>query len=209
MKMTKQLSWPSSGQPRCTPAPPDKWVPPVSGGSLPCALSLSLSLLSTLCQPSLSLSTPWDRPVCSAFPTPVVDQHARTRARTPRSPATSPARAPQHLFEHRPRPHSFPRPISHSLALSRALPTLLDLAGDPRPPCQSSSPPEATPGHPELRSKVRHPFLCSVFPIVLRCWPISASPEVGRGGPPQSRGGRPNWPGPVPPRQPLVFPSPC
>jgi hypothetical protein len=111
--------------------------------------------------------------------------HARRGlARTPRSPATSPAHAPQLLSEQCPCPHSLPRPISHSLALSRALLTPLNLAGDPRPSCQSSSPPEATPGHPELRPEVRHLFPCSVFPIVLRSWPISASSEVGRGGPP-------------------------
>jgi hypothetical protein len=116
-----------------------------------------------------------------------------------RSPTTSPAHAPQLLFEHRPRPHSLPHPILHILTLSRALPTPFNLARDPRPPCQSSSPPEAAPGHPELHPEVIHPFPCSVFLIVLRCWPISASLEVGRGGPPHPHGGRPNWPGPVPP----------
>jgi hypothetical protein len=60
----------------------------------------------------------------------------------------------------------------HSPALSRALPTLLDLTGDPRPPCQSCSSLETTPGHPKLRPAVRHPFPCSGFPIVLRCWSI-------------------------------------
>jgi hypothetical protein len=67
---------------------------------------------------SLSLAAPWHRPVSSAFPAPVVEEHARTRARTLRSLATSPTHAPQLLFEHRPRPHSLPRPISHSLTLS-------------------------------------------------------------------------------------------
>jgi hypothetical protein len=158
---------------------------------------------------SLSLVASWDRPASFAFPAPDVDQHAHTRARTPRSPATSPAHAPQLLFEHRPHPHSLSHPSSHNLAISRALHTSLNLAGDPRPLCRSSSPPEAALGHPELRPEVRHPFPCSVFPIVLRCWPISASPKVGRGGPPHPRGGQPNWPSPVPPRQPLAFPSPC
>jgi hypothetical protein len=69
-----------------------------------------------------------------------VDQQ---HARTPRSPATSPTHAPQLFFEHRPHPHSLPCPISCRLALSRALPSLLDLAGDPRPPCRSPSPLEA------------------------------------------------------------------
>jgi hypothetical protein len=159
--------------------------------------------------PALSLAAPWDRPVSSAFIAPAVDQHARTRARTPRSPATSPSHAPQLLFEQLPCPHSLPCLISHSLALSRALLSSLGLARDPRPPCQSSSPPKAAPGHPELHPEVRHPFPCSVFPIVLHCSPISASSKVRRGGPPHPRGGWPNWPGPVPPRRPLAFPSTC
>jgi hypothetical protein len=131
---------------------------------------------------SLSFAVPCDRPVSSAFPAPAVDQNTRTCARTPRSPATSPAHAPQLIFEHLPHPHSLPCLISHSLAFPRALPTPFDLAGDRRPPCQSFIPPEAMPGHPELCPEVRHMFPCLVFPMVLRCWPISASPEVGRGG---------------------------
>jgi hypothetical protein len=119
------------------------------------------------------------------------------------------AHAPQLLFEHRPHSHSLPCPISRKLTLSRALPTLLDLAGDQRPPCQSSSLPEAAPGHPELRPEVRHPFPCSVFPSMLRCWPIVASLEVGCGSPSHPRGGRPNWPGPVPPRRPWRSPRPA
>jgi hypothetical protein len=47
---------------------------------------------------SLSLAVPWDCPVSSAFPAPAVDQDARTHARTPRSPTTSPAHTPQLLF---------------------------------------------------------------------------------------------------------------
>jgi hypothetical protein len=50
-------------------------------------------------------------------PHPAMDQHARTRARTLRSLATSPAHTPQLLFEHRPHPHSLPRSISRKLAL--------------------------------------------------------------------------------------------
>jgi hypothetical protein len=155
-----------AAQPGRAPASPNRWVPPVSGGSLPRALSLPLSLPSGAGllapvafphAPTLSLVALWDRPVSSAFPAPAVDQHARTRARTPRSRATSPAHAPQLLFEHRPCPHSLPHPISHSLAPSRALLALLGLAGDPRPSCHSSSPSEAALGHPELRPEVRHP----------------------------------------------------
>jgi hypothetical protein len=144
----------------------------------------------------------------SALPSlrPVVDQHTRTRARAPRSPATSPAHTPQLLFEHRLHPHSLPRPISHSLALSRALPSLLHLAGDPRPPCWSPSSPEATPSDPKLRSEVRHPFSCSVSSIMLCRQSILASPEFGHGGPPHPRGDRPNWSGSVPPRWSLISP---
>jgi hypothetical protein len=156
--------------------------------------------------PSLRRGTPLSAP---PSPRPTVDQHARPHARTPRSPATSLTHAPQLLFEHHPHLHSLPCPVSHSLALSRALPMPLDLAGDPRPPCLSPSSPEATPSDPELRPEVRHPFPCSVSPIMLCRRPISASPEFGRGGPPRPRSDRPNWSGPVPPRRSLVFPSLC
>jgi hypothetical protein len=115
----------------------------------------------------------------SALPSlrPAVDQHAHAR-RDPRP--------------HRPHPHSLPHPILRKLALSRALPSPLDLAGDPRPLCQSPSSPEATPSDPELRPMMRHPFPCSVSPIMLCRRLISALPEFGRGGPPRSRGDRPN-----------------
>jgi hypothetical protein len=236
MKKPKQTSRPSSAQPGHAPAPPDRWVPPVSGGSLPHTRALSLSLPS-----GAGLSAPVAFARAPLFPLSLVGPprqcteslppHAGSLSRcvvgppcelclprarrgpasacTPRSPATSLAHTPQLLFEHHPRPHSLSRPSSHSLALSRALPTLLDLASDPRPSCRSSSPPEAAPGYLELCLEVRHPFPCSVFPIVLCCWPISASLEVGRGGPPHPHGGRPNWLGSVPPRRPLAFPSPC
>jgi hypothetical protein len=168
MKRPKQPSRPSSAQPGRAPVPPDRWAPPVSGGSLPHTLSLSLSLpngvglsalvafthaplsplprwpVSSVCRTvtparPLSLAAPWDRHVSSAFTAPAVDQHARTRARMPRSPAMSPTHAPHLLFEHRPHPHSLPRPISHSLALSCDLPTPFDLTRDPHLPRQSSS----------------------------------------------------------------------
>jgi hypothetical protein len=132
------------------PAPSDRWAPPVSSGFLPRVLTLSLSLPSwtglsapvafhpraprPLCltgpirhtpsrcprAPALSLAASWDPSVSFALPAPAVDQRARTRARMPRSLVTSLAHAPQLLFEHRPRPHSLPCPISHSLALSRS-----------------------------------------------------------------------------------------
>jgi hypothetical protein len=134
-----------------------------------------------------SLSTPWASPVSSALPAPAVDQRARTRARRrdPRPRHSAHAPAP---FDPRPCPHSLPRLISHSPALTRALLTLPDLAGDPRPPPRPSSSPETTPRHPELRPEVRHLCPCSVSPILLYCRPISASPEFGRGGPPRPRG---------------------
>jgi hypothetical protein len=117
-------------------------------------------------------------PVSSAFPAPAVDQHACTRARLSGSSATSLAHAPQLLLKHHPRPHSLPRPISHNLALSRALPSSLNLAGNPRPPCRSSSSPEATPSDPELHPKVRHLFPCSISQLcfVAGQFRLSAAP---------------------------------
>jgi hypothetical protein len=52
-----------------------------------------------------------------------------------------------------------------SLSLSHALPSPLALAGDTRTLCWPSSPPEATPSHPELRPKVKNSFPCLVFLI--------------------------------------------
>jgi hypothetical protein len=96
----------------------------------------------------------------SASPSPrtAVDQ----RARTPRSPAKSPAHAPQLPFEHRPHPHSLPCLISRKLTLSRAMLSPLTLAGVPRPRCRSFSPPEVAPSRPEHHSEVSNLFLCSV-----------------------------------------------
>jgi hypothetical protein len=163
------------------PAPPDRWAPPISGGFLPHALTLSLSLPS---RARLSVPVPFAHsplfPLCfagplyqtssrcpmrslppslrrgpplSVLPSPrlTVDQRAYSRT-SPESSATSPAHAPP-LFEHRARPHSLPHPISHSPAPSRALPMPLSFAGDPRPPCRSSSSSEATPSDPELRPR--------------------------------------------------------
>jgi hypothetical protein len=92
----------------------------------------------------------------------------------------------------RPCPHSLPRLILRSPALARALLTLPDLAGDPRPPPRPSSLQETAPSHPELRPEVRHLYPCSVSPILLCGRPISALSEFGRGGPPRPRGDRPN-----------------
>jgi hypothetical protein len=103
-----------------------------------------------------SLSAPWASPVSSALPVPAVDQRAHSRT-SPESSATTPAHAPQLLFEPRPPPHSLPCLISRSPAPARALPTPSNLAGDPRPPPRSSSSTEATPSDPELRPDVGRP----------------------------------------------------
>jgi hypothetical protein len=113
---------------------------------------------------ALPLAASWDPLSAPPSPRPPWTS-ARTRARSPGSSATSPAHALSSFFEHRPRPHSLPRPISHSFALSCALHMPLGLVGDPRTSCQSSCSPEAVPGHPELCPEVIHLLLCLVFPI--------------------------------------------
>jgi hypothetical protein len=190
--------------PRARPLPPlplpsrAALSAPVSIGRAPLALSASWTrLVSTPSRfphvPALSLSLRRGT-LLSAPPSscPAMDQHARTHARSPGSPTTSPAHTHQLPFEHRPHPHSLPCPISHSLTLSRALPTPLGLAGDPRPSCRSPSLLDAAPSDPELRSEVRHPFPCPDSSIMPCRRPISASPEFDRGGPPRPRGDRLN-----------------
>jgi hypothetical protein len=93
---------------------------------------------------------------------PLGDFHTRARRRNSR-PRRPPMR-PSSLFEPRPCPHSLPRLISHSPALSRALPTPSDLAEDPRSPPRSTSSSEATPSDPELRPKTTSSLR---FPSVL------------------------------------------
>jgi hypothetical protein len=83
-------------------------------------------------------------------------------ARTPRTPTTSPAHAPQLPFEHCPHPISLSCLISRKLTLSRALPLPLALAGDPHPPYRPSSPPEAALSLHERRPKVRNSLPSSV-----------------------------------------------
>jgi hypothetical protein len=93
-------------QPGRTPAPPDRWDPPVSGNFLShAARALSLSLAAQCGQaigvgffasaPLLSLSAPCAFPVSSALPALAVDQRARTRARRwdprPRRSAQAPS----------------------------------------------------------------------------------------------------------------------
>ena len=109
------------------PAPPDRWVPPVSGDFLPRMLSHPLSAqwdrvfgtgcprlraLFCLCLagplrqhtepfPPRARSLSLRRGTALSAPPslrPIVYQHARTRGHTPRSLATSPAHASQLLF---------------------------------------------------------------------------------------------------------------
>jgi hypothetical protein len=124
---------------------------------------------------ALSPSAPWASPVSSALPALAVDQRTRTHARRWNSRPRRPPTCPSSLFEPYSRPHSLPRLISHNPALSRALPTPSDLAGDPRPPPQSTISSEATPSDPELRPEVRHLLPCSISPVTLCHLPISAS----------------------------------
>jgi hypothetical protein len=96
----------------------------------------------------------------SVLPSPrtIMDQ----RALTLRSPATSPAHAPQLPFGHRPHPHSLPCLISSKLIVSHALLSPLALAGVPWPRRRPSSPLEVAPSHLDYRPKVRNLFSCSV-----------------------------------------------
>jgi hypothetical protein len=110
---------------------------------------------------------------------------------SPNFSAMTPAHAPSYLLKAPPVPRAHPRLILLSSALSRALPTSPVAAGDPRPRSRPSRSPETAPSLPELRPEVRHLSPCPIFPIALYARPISASPVLGRGGPPCSRGGRP------------------
>jgi hypothetical protein len=138
-----------------------------------------------------TISVLWAFPVRSTLPALAVDQHVRTHARCRIS---RPRRPPTHLapfLEPRQCPHSLPRLISHSTALSRALPSPPDAVGDPRPRFRPSSSLETAPSLPELCPEVRHLCPC-LIPIVSLCArPILASPVLGRGSPPCSRGGQP------------------
>jgi hypothetical protein len=133
-----------------------------------------------------SLSVPWTLHVRSAFPAPAVDRRVRTRARH----RISRPRRPAPFLEPRQCPALAPRLISHTLVLSRALPSPLDVAGDPRPRSRASSSPKTAPSLPELRPEVRHPSPCPISLIVPCVHPISPSPVLGHGGPPCSRGDR-------------------
>jgi hypothetical protein len=67
----------------------------------------------------------------------------------------------QLIFDPRSHPLSLPCHISHTLALSRALPPPPLLVGDPRTPWRPSSPSEAASSRPERRPEVRNSLLCS------------------------------------------------
>jgi hypothetical protein len=215
---------------------PDRWAPPISGSPprvpppLPLPSGAALSAPVALARAPFFLSASQGLPCQLTDPfhrAPALSRHAVGRPVSSAFPAThrGPARAhsrtfagipghvarprPQLPFEHRLHPHSLPHPITHSPTISCALPSPLGLAGDPRSPYRSPSPPDAAPSDPELRPKVRHTFPCPV-PSIMPCRrPTSASPEFSRGGPPRSRGNRPNWSSHVPPRRSLMFPSLC
>jgi hypothetical protein len=164
----------------------------------PSAPLLPLCLAGPFCQAlsrcpmrplSPSLSVSWAFPVSSALPSPAVDQRVRTRARRRNSRPRCPPTCPSSLFEPRQRPHLLPRLISHSSALSRALPTPPDATGDLHPLPRPSSSSKTAPSHPELRSEVRHLCPCLISPISL-CAQSILAPVFDRGGPPRPHGGR-------------------
>jgi hypothetical protein len=113
------------------------------------------------------------------------------------------------FLEPRQCPALAPRLISHTLALSRALLTPPNVAGDPRPRRRPSSSPETAPGLTELRPEVRHLFPCPISLIAPSIRPISPLLVLDRGGPPCSRGGRPIQPGLVPRSRFLCRPCLC
>jgi hypothetical protein len=138
-----------------------------------------------------SLSPPWTLPVSSTLPALAVHQRVCTRAR---HQISRPRHLPTHqapLLEPRQCPHSLPRLISHSITLSRALPSPLGAARDSCPHSRPSSSPETAPSLPELRPEVRHLCSCLISLVPLCARPILALPVLGHGGPPCSRGGRP------------------
>jgi hypothetical protein len=138
-----------------------------------------------------SLSAPWAYLVSSAFPAPTMDRRVRTRARRWVSrPRCLPTR-PTPFLEPCQCPALAPRLISHTLALSRALPLPPDATGDPRPRSRPTSSSKTTPSLPELHPEVRHPSSCPISLIAPCVRPISPSRVLDRGGPPCSRGG---WP---------------
>jgi hypothetical protein len=138
-----------------------------------------------------ALSAPWTYPVSSAPSALAVDQRVRTCAHRLISRPRCLLTCPTPILEPRQCPAHTPRFISHTLALSRALPSPPDAAGDPRPRSRPSNSPDTTPSLPELRREVRHPSPCPISLIAPCVRPISPLPVLGRGGSPCSRGGRP------------------
>jgi hypothetical protein len=155
----------------------------------------SLSVIAMSCSPrARSLSLHCGTSVLTPpSPWTTMDQ----RARMPRTLAMSPAHAPQLPFEHRPHPLSLPCLISRKLTLSRALPSPLVLAGVPCPSCRPSGPSEVAPSLPEHRPEVRNTLPCSVSFNFASPWPIRHCWSSVACSPPL-RGGRPNWPHPMP-----------
>jgi hypothetical protein len=217
-KRIKQPSRPKSAQPGHAPAPSDRRTPPISGSSPSRAPSLPRSVpsgadLSVPVPPpthSLSVSrariasrravaprAPFFSLCVVGLPCQFRPLHARrgsARAHSRTSPdfsATTPAHAPSSLLRAPQCPTLAPRLILHTLALSRALSSPPDAAGDPRPRSRPSSSPEIAPSLPKLRPEVRHPSPCPISPIAPCVWPISPSPVLGHGSPPCSHGGRP------------------
>jgi hypothetical protein len=135
--------------------------------------------LSLRCGPARSAPPPPRSPWTGAC--------ARRWISRPRRPPTRPAPfiEPHHC------PALTPRLISHTLALSRALPSPPAAAGDPRLHSRPSSSPETTPSLLKLSPEVRHPSSCPIYPIVHCVRLISPSLVLGRDGPPCLRGG---WP---------------
>ena len=108
----------------------------------PCARSLPRCAVGLPCQFRLPRAPPWTSARALAHVAGILGHVARPR---PKTLFTSPAPAltsPSHFTQ--------PHPLSR---LSRALPMPLSFAGDPRPPCRSSSSSEATPSDPELRPR--------------------------------------------------------
>ena len=111
-------------------------------------------------------------PPCQFHPPRARRGPARAHSRTsPGFSATTPAHAPNSLFRAPPVPRTHPHLISHTLALSRALPSLPDAPGDLRPRSRPSSSPETAPSLLELRPEVRHLSPCPIFPIALYARP--------------------------------------
>jgi hypothetical protein len=148
-----------------------RWDQPVAASFLrPFTLSLSRGPRSPAAEPlpraSLFLSlrrgpavsvspsprSPWTGACTLTHVAGFLDHDARPRAPTP-------------FLEPRQCPALVRRLISHTLALSRALPLPPDAAGDPCPFSRPSSSPKTAPSLPELRPEVRHPSRAQ-FPLL-------------------------------------------